>query len=104
MWAMPFPMLGGGHTLPDCLGVCGTAVPVPPCQSAAAKSTFYHAAKRIFPAELVPFLPLLMHIAVCVPLRQYLLRFLKNFLADYRFVMVTDIKLIFLPEIFQPPF
>ena len=30
--------------------------------------------------------------------------FLKNFLTDYRFVMVTDIKLIFFPEVFQPPF
>lgn len=97
MRAMPFPVFCGGDALPDCLNVCGAAVPVPPCQSAAAKSAFYHATKRIFPAELVPFLPLLIHVAVCVPLRQYLLRFLKNFLTDYRFVMVTDIKLIFGP-------
>lgn len=45
-----------------------------------------------------------MHSSIDISLCQYLLGFFKYFLTNNRFMMVTNIKFIFLSEIFQPSF
>ena len=75
-------------------------MPTPPCQGATTETTFYHAAKSVFPAELFTFAVYVKAAGLCTPPQNFLCSF-KDFFRNNGLVVLTNIKLIFLAEIVQ---
>ena len=78
-------------------------MPTPPCQGATTETTFYHAAKSVFPAELFTFAVHVKAAGLCTPPQNFLGGF-KDFFRNNGLVVLTNIKLIFLAEVVQTPF
>jgi len=78
-------------------------MPTPPCQGATTETTFYHAAKSVFPAELFTFAVYIKAAGLCTPPQNFLGGF-KDFFRNNGLVVLTNIKLIFLAEVVQTPF
>ena len=78
-------------------------MPTPPCQGATTETTFYHAAKSVFPTELFTFAVHVKAAGLCTPPQNFLCGF-KDFFRNNGLVVLTNIKLIFLAEVVQTPF